>query len=150
MNVRIIFLRIAALLFLAAPVFAMDKTLTSDTLPGGKVISVDEAKSLIGKNTFFDMRTAMSYGKGHLPGARALPYKQVSDKTPGFDASKDKFDLSELPSDKSAAIVFYSDGPAGWKSYKAAVLAIRAGYSNVMWFRGGTSEWEANGHALEK
>jgi rhodanese-related sulfurtransferase len=150
MNVKNICLSIAALLFLAAPVFAADQTLTPDTLPGGKVISVDEAKSMVGKNTFFDMRTAMSFGKGHLPGARALPYKQASDKTPGFDASQDKFDLSELPSDKAAAIVFYSDGPAGWKSYKAAVSAIRAGYSNVMWFRGGTSEWEANGYVLEK
>lgn len=150
MNVKNFTRIVFTLLFLSTPVFADEKIPTPVTLSGGKVISVDEAKSMIGKSSLFDMRTAMSFGKGHLPGASALPYKQASDKTPGFDASKDKFDLAQLPADKSAPLVFYSDGPAGWKSYKAAVSAIRAGYSNVMWFRGGTSEWEANGYVLEK
>lgn len=137
------------ILALSAPLArASDETPTD--LAGGKVISAEEAKALVGKARFFDMRKAVNYGKGHLPGAVALPYEQKSDKTPAFDASVDQFDRSQLPADKAAAIVFYSDGPAGWKSYKAAVLALRDGYKNVMWFRGGTGEWEAKGFAYER
>lgn len=139
----------AALAFVPAA-FAADDPETPTTLPGGKVINVEEAKNLAGKAAFFDMRKAVSYGKGHLPGATPLPYGQKSDKSVNFDASQDKFDMSQLPSDKSAAIVFYSDGPTGWKSYKAAVTAIRGGYTNVMWFRGGTAEWEAKGMKYEQ
>ena len=122
-----------------------DDVPTPTTLKGGKVISADEAKSLSGKAAFFDMRKAVSYGKGHLPGAKPLPYDQKSAKSENFDAAQDKFDMAQLPADKSAAVVFYSDGPTGWKSYKAAVIAVRNGYTNVMWFRGGTAEWEAKG-----
>ncbi|HEY5602686.1 MAG TPA: rhodanese-like domain-containing protein, partial [Gammaproteobacteria bacterium] len=67
-----------------------------------------------------------------------------------FDIKQDQFDASKLPGDKTASIVFYSDGPNGWKSYKASVQAINAGYKNVMWYRGGTGEWESKGWKLEK
>ena len=129
---------------------AVDDVETPKDLPGGKLLTAEEAKGTIGKADFFDMRKAVSYGKGHIKGAIALPYDQKSDKTANFDASKDKFDMSQLPTDKARPIVFYSDGITGWKSYKAAVTAIKAGHSNVMWFRGGTAEWEAKKFAFEE
>ena len=130
--------------------FAAEDPETPNTLAGGKIISADEAKALAGKAAFFDMRKAVSYGKGHLPGAQPLPYDQKSEKSVNFDATTDKFDTSQLPTDKASAVVFYSDGPTGWKSYKAAVIAIRNGYTNVMWFRGGTAEWEAKGFPYQQ
>lgn len=139
-----------ALCFLTFNVQAADDVEVPKDLPGGKVISVEEAKGMIGKATFFDMRKAVSYGKGHVKGAVALPYDQKSAKVVNFDASKDKFDMSQLPADKSKPIVFYSDGNMGWKSYKAAVTAIKAGHTNVMWMRGGTAEWEAKGLPFEQ
>jgi len=141
---------IALLLLLFTAAHAADDPPTPTTLSGGKIISADEAKAMADKAAFFDMRKALSYGKGHLPGATPLPYGQKSEKSAGFDATQDKFDLSQLPQDKSSAVVFYSDGPAGWKSYKAAVVAVRSGYTNVMWFRGGSTEWESKGFALEQ
>jgi len=139
---------------LSTPVFAADehKPDTPQKLEGGKVISAEEAKALIDKKgaTFFDMRSAINFGKGHLPGATALPYKENSEYTANFDASKDVFDLKKLPADKNAAIVFYSDGPSGWKSYKAAVLAKKAGYKKVMWLREGTKGWEAKKFPLQQ
>lgn len=136
---------LSTLLLFAPSVYAGDDPETPTTLSGGKILSVSDVSALAGKAAFFDMRKAISYGKGHLPGAQPLPYNQKSDKTESFDASMDSFDMSQLPTDKSAAIVFYSDGPTGWKSYKASVIAIRAGYTNVMWFRGGTDEWKKKG-----
>jgi rhodanese-related sulfurtransferase len=118
---------------------------TPTTLSGGKVVTADEAKKLLdGKSAvFFDTRSAMNFGKGHVPGAKAIPYGEKSEFAANFDASKDRFDLAKLPTDKNATLVFYSHGPTGWKSYKAAVLAVRAGYKSVNYLRGGMDEWES-------
>ncbi|MEW6487616.1 MAG: rhodanese-like domain-containing protein [Thermodesulfobacteriota bacterium] len=121
---------------------------TPRELAGGKILTAAQAKDLVGKAHFFDMRKAVNYGRGHIPGAVALPYDQKSALSADFDASLDRLDAAQLPADKGAAVVFYSDGPTGWKSYKAAVLSIRDGYTNVMWFRGGTAEWTAAGYPL--
>jgi len=120
---------------------------TPKTLKGGKVISVDEAAKLSEKKAaaFFDTRSVVNFGKGHVPGAVAAAYKEKSEKVADFDASQDSFDLAKLPGDKAAKIVIYSDGPTGWKSYKASVLAIKDGYKNVMYMREGFSGWTAKG-----
>ena len=46
-------------------------------------------------------------------------------------------------------IVFYSDGPKGWKSYKASVLAAKAGHKNVKWMRAGIAGWKKSGLPFE-
>jgi rhodanese-related sulfurtransferase len=129
-----------------------DKPPTPTTLAGGKLISASEAKQLVaGKSAqFFDTRSPVNFGKGHVPGASTAAYKEKSEPVANFDAGKDDFDLSKLPADKAAPIVFYSDGPTGWKSYKAAVLAVKAGHRNVMYMRGGFAEWESAGNAVQR
>jgi rhodanese-related sulfurtransferase len=133
----------------AAPAWAQD---TPTQLKGGKVIAVDEAKALLAAKSaaFIDTRSVLNFGKGHIPSAVTASYKEVSDKTADFDGSVDKFDFSKLPQDTSAKVVFYSDGPSGWKSYKAAVLAVKQGYSGVHYLRGGFSEWVAKGQAVDR
>lgn len=125
---------------------------TPTALKGGKVITVDEAKSLVDKksSSVFDMRTPLNYGKGHIPTAVSLPYKGKSENTRDADLSKDQIDLSKLPSDKNAKIIIYSDGPKGWKSYKAALIAIKAGYNNVLWLRDGFVSWEKKNYQVER
>ena len=129
-----------------------NKPETPTTAPGIKVINVDEGKTLAtGKAaTFVDTRNAMNFGKGRVPGAVSASYKEKSEPVANFDASADSFELAKLPADKNAKVVFYSDGPTGWKSYKAAVLASKAGYKNVMYMRAGYAEWEAKGLPVER
>ena len=122
---------------------------TPTSAKGVEVVTIDQAKALIGKAAFFDMRSPINFGKGHVKGATALPYDQKSELKEDFDASKDKFDMSKLPADKNAVMVFYSDGPTGWKSYKAAVTAAKQGYKNVKWMREGSDGWKAKGLPLE-
>lgn len=142
---------IAALAVVATPVLA-NKPETPTALAGGKVVGVDEAKALAASKAavFVDTRNPMNFGKGHVPGAVTASYKEKSEPVENFDASQDSFTLEKLPADKSAKVVFYSDGPTGWKSYKAAVLAVKAGYRNVMYMRGGFAEWEAKGAPVER
>jgi rhodanese-related sulfurtransferase len=124
------------------------KPQTPAAIAGGKVVTADEAKALLdgGKAVFLDTRSPINFGKGHVPGAKAVPYRERSEYAADFDAAKDRFDLAQLPADKNAVLVFYSDRPTGWKSYKAAVLAIRAGYKSVHYFRGGWEEWNSRNY----
>jgi rhodanese-related sulfurtransferase len=131
---------------------AAEDAQTPATLAGAKIVAADEVKKMSdAKGAFFvDTRSPVNFGKGHVPGAVSIAYKEKSEKVANFDASADKFDLSRLPADKNARIVFYSDGPSGWKSYKAAVLTVNAGYKNVMYFRDGYSNWVSKGYPEEK
>ncbi len=129
-----------------------DEPETPATLAGGKVISVADGKKLLdGKAAvFIDTRSVVNFGKGHAPGALTAAYKEKSDKVATFDPKVDSFELDKLPKDKAATLVFYSDGPTGWKSYKAAVLSISAGYKSVHYMRGGFAEWVAKGLPIEQ
>jgi len=137
--------------FAVTPCLAEDKPDTPTSLPGGKVVSAEQAKKMAdgGGVQFFDTRSPLNFGKGHISGAKVVAYKEKSDFTASFDASSDKFEVEKLPADKGAKIVIYSDGQKGWKSYKAAVVAIKAGHKNVMWMRDGFSSWEAKGYPGE-
>ena len=114
------------------------------TLAGVKVVSAEEAKKLQDAGVpMIDTRVAAEYAEKTVKGAKNVPYKEKSAKDVDFDASKDDFDLSKLPADKSAPLVFFCNGPECWKSYKASVAAKKAGYSKINWLRGGFPEWSA-------
>lgn len=129
----------------AAPTFAEDRPDTPSQLAGGRVISVAEGHAMLigGRAVFIDTRSPLNFGKGRVPGARLAYYHEKSAYAPDFDASLDSFDWERLPTDKSAPIVFYSHGTNGWKSYKAAVLAIARGYKQVLYLREGWAGWTA-------
>lgn len=152
MNRRLLAAAAAAALLFAQPAAWANKPETPSAAPGIKVINADEGKALAAAKgaLFVDTRNAMNFGKGRVPGAISASYKEKSEAVANFDASLDSFDMSKLPADKSAKIVIYSDGPTGWKSYKAAVLASKAGYKNVMYMRPGFAEWESKGLPVER
>jgi rhodanese-related sulfurtransferase len=147
-------IHIAVATFAVAATFPAlaDKPETPARLDGGKVISVDEAKKLLdGKAALFiDTRSVVNFGKGRVPGAQTASYKEKSEPVANFNAADDSFELEKLPKDKAAAVVFYSDGPTGWKSYKAAVLSVKAGHKNVMYMRGGMADWTAKSLPIER
>lgn len=120
--------------------------ITPTSLPGAKVVTATQAKQLIDKGMpVYDVRVPEEYETAHIPGSISLPYGEASAKEVDFDASEDKWALDKLPKDKNAAFMMYCDGTICWKSYKAAVMAIQAGYKNVVWFRGGFPEWKEAG-----
>lgn len=123
---------------------------TPRELAGAQVIEAKQASDMIAKGvTVIDARAEPEYVEGHIKGSLLVPYHEVSAKEVGFDAVEDKFDLARLPQDKNAAMLLYCDGTPCWKSYKAAVVAVRAGYKNIYWFRGGFPEWKAAGYPVE-
>jgi rhodanese-related sulfurtransferase len=119
---------------------------TPATLAGVKVVTAEEAKKLQDAGVpLIDTRVAAEYAEKTAKGAKNVPYKEKSAKEVGFDASKDDFDLTKLPADKSAPIVFFCNAGECWKSYKASVAALKAGYTKINWMRGGFPEWASKG-----
>jgi len=92
--------------------------------------------------TPYDLRKKASYSDGHVPGA-----EYAADH---YDATATTLDTRFLGPDKNGRIVFYSHGSTGWKSYWAALRATEAGYSNVMWMRGGYADWAAGDHPVAR
>lgn len=128
-------------------VFAAD---TPATLEGTTLVSADKVKELMAKGIpVVDTRVANEYAEAHVKGAINVPYKEKSAKATSFDASQDSFDLAKLPKDKAAPLVFYCNAGECWKSYKASVVALKNGWKQVYWFRGGMPEWKAKGFPTE-
>ncbi len=113
------------------------------SLEGAEVVSASQVKELKEKGVLVvDARVAAEYAEAHIADAQNVPYAEKSAKAVSFNPLQDRFDLSKLPSDKKAGIIFYCNAGACWKGYKAAVVAINAGYKKVYWFRGGIPEWQ--------
>jgi rhodanese-related sulfurtransferase len=119
---------------------------TPATLAGVKNVSADDVKKMLDSGVpVIDTRVAAEYAEKTIKGAVSVPYKEKSAKDVGFDASQDQFDLSKLPANKAAPLVFFCNAGECWKSYKASVVAQKAGYTKINWFRGGFPEWSAKG-----
>lgn len=114
---------------------------TPTSLPGVKIVSADEAKTLVAKANVFDVRKRASYLEGHLPKAKAAGQ--------AFDSKTKTFDATVFGADKAAPILIYGHGPDGWTAFHAAEAAAKAGFTNVAWMRNGFKEWTEKGNALE-
>jgi thiosulfate/3-mercaptopyruvate sulfurtransferase len=106
-----------------------DPGLTGDRPPRGVIL--------------IDLREARDFAIGHLPGARALPFLLFPEKLaetveqgwPGADRA-------------TVPLVFYCYGIDCVRSRKAGAQAVRLGFRNVLWFRGGVQEWRDAGYPL--
>lgn len=124
---------------------------TPRQLDGAQLVTAGEARQLMARGVvLYDTRVRTEYVVSRPAGAVSLPYVENSAKEVDFDAGKDRFDLASLPSDKNREMMFSCGGPECWKSYKAAILAIRAGYKRVYWFRGGVKDWVEMGLPIDK
>ncbi|MBL8342100.1 MAG: PhnD/SsuA/transferrin family substrate-binding protein [Rubrivivax sp.] len=117
---------------------------TPRALPGAKVIDAAAVAQLMATGAvYIDTRTEAEFKAGHVPQARLVPYVEKSIKETDYDPKLDAFDLAKLPQDKNAPVIFACNGAECWKSYKASHAAVKAGYRQVHWFRGGFPEWRS-------
>ncbi|HTT09752.1 MAG TPA: rhodanese-like domain-containing protein [Burkholderiaceae bacterium] len=141
MNKRMFFVACAASLLLAT---AAQAKVTPDAIDGVKLVTAEQVQTLQAKGVpVIDTRVPVEYAEKTIKGAISVPYKEKSAKDVGFDKTQDSFDLSKLPADKGAPVIFFCNSGECWKSYKASVVARDAGYKQVHWFRGGMPEWSS-------
>jgi rhodanese-related sulfurtransferase len=123
---------------------------TPMSLAGATMVTAEQAKKLAdGGAPVIDARVANEYAEAHIKGAKSVPYKEKSAKDAKFDPKDDSFDVTKLPADKNAPVIFYCNGPECWKGYKAAKVAVDSGYKKVQWLRGGIPEWKSKGYPVE-
>lgn len=124
---------------------------TPTTAPAG--VKLVDAKAVQGLQAqgavVVDTRRAGEYAEGTIKGAVNIPYDpEKSAKDANFDPAQDAFDMSEL-ADKTKAVVTFCNAGSCWKSYKAAVVLAKNGYTSVHWYRGGFPDWKAQGLPTE-
>lgn len=122
---------------------------TPNQIPGGQVITTKGLLPLLqqgGGALVFDV-----LGAGQaLPGAMALAWAAQ----PGSfnDATQQQLAqaLQQATQGRNEVpMVFYCGGPQCWMSYNAALRAIRLGYRNVLWYRGGMEAWQRAGQPFD-
>jgi rhodanese-related sulfurtransferase len=137
----------AAVIAVCMPAAALaNKIMTPDSLDGVRVVTAEQVQAAMGKGApAFDVRVTAECSEKTIKGAVCHVYREKSAKVPAFNKAEDQFDLTKLPADKSAPVIFFCNSGECWRSYKAAVVARDAGYKQVMWFRGGMPEWTTKG-----
>ncbi len=123
-------------------------TPTPVMLPGGKIVTTVTLAKALAKNEFPILLIDAWDDPRHqsLPGAQRLPFAghfgEYRDEVQ-FNLGRALLDLTR--GDRDMPIVFFCAGARCWESYNAALRAIRLGFSNVYWYRGGVAAWEAAG-----
>lgn len=122
-------------------------------IPGARLISTAELRRLVQapleeRPLLFDVLGAEN-AHDSLPGAIWLP---GAGRGASFDdeiqARLEKLLAFTLRGNPARPLVFFCSSPRCWLSYNAALRAVRLGYSNVRWYRGGIEAWGASGGAL--
>lgn len=122
---------------------------TPTSIPGGKVIGTRQlAQAMQGQQN--QQGTVMLLhaiaSQRHLP--NAIPVAPASQGGTFDDQVQRDFGnyLEQATGgDRARLLVTYCAGVQCWGSYNAALRAIKMGYTNVHWYRGGLEAWEKAG-----
>jgi len=119
---------------------------TPNQLPGGQVITTKGLLPLLRGGQVPVRVYDVLGGQAALPGA--VPAAFAAQPGSFDDATQAR--LAELlrqttGNRRDTVLVFYCAGPQCWMSYNAALRAVRLGYSNVAWYRGGLEAWQHAG-----
>ena len=87
-----------------------------------------------------DARSPEEFWEGHIPGARNLPYYELSEES--------TFIVQEVPFDME--IITYCEGIECSSAEDLAILLKEIGYEDVKVFTGGWEEWIENGMPVDE
>ncbi|MBI5664909.1 MAG: rhodanese-like domain-containing protein [Nitrospirae bacterium] len=135
-----------SILLIAGHALATD---TPMSYQGITVVDADWVKTNMGKVKVYDARKKGEYVEKHIPGAISAYYNDKSEKKLDFDVAQDEWDIKKYPADKNASVVIYCNGPQCWKSFKTAIMLVKAGYTKVHWLRDGFQGWVDKGYPTE-
>jgi PQQ-dependent catabolism-associated CXXCW motif protein len=117
---------------------------TPTRIPGGQVITTDRLLTLYQQGAQNGLLVFHVLGPGPT-----LPYAQnaAPASQPGSfdDQTQQQFGqyLQQVTQgNKSRPLVFYCQSTQCWMSYNASLRAIRLGFSQVYWYRGGIEAWQ--------
>jgi len=122
--------------------FAVAAESTPNTIDGTVKVSAEKVIDLVESMDnllVIDARKVSDYQKGHIPDSLNLPNTETN-----------PLSLAQHIKSKESPVLFYCNGVNCGRSVEACKIAVKAGYTNVYWFRGGIKEWEDKGFPVEK
>ena len=122
---------------------------TPNQIPGGQVITTKGLLPLLQQQGVPVHVFDVLGGPEALP--NAIPAAWASAPGSFDDSTQQRLTqmLRQVTRGKiDAPLVFYCQSPECWMSYNAALRAIRLGYRNVLWYRGGIEAWKNAGLPL--
>ena len=124
---------ICFLILFSAQIWAEEKPVAPENMPGAITVSAEEVIEQILLNpdlVVIDSRKKTEYAKGHIEGAVNLLNTDMNQQA-----------LEMIASDKTKPILFYCNGIRCLRSSDAVAKSLDWGYKNIFWFRGGWNEW---------
>ena len=125
---------------------------TPTSIPGARVVSTRQLAEWTRGQPGPQGRVMLLHAIGgatHLP--NAIPAAPASQGGAFDDAVQREFGdylRTATGGDRATLIVTYCQGVQCWGSYNAALRAVRLGYTNVHWYRGGMDAWRGAGLPL--
>jgi PQQ-dependent catabolism-associated CXXCW motif protein len=127
-------------------------TRTPLELPGAKRINTQELLQIASKSLLIDVLNDSGQhitipGAVHVPGGGNYGNGRFDDRL-----QRNLSNVLATLTNRNAEhpIVFFCVGAECWESYNAALRAMRMGYNNVLWYRGGIASWKAANQPLER
>ncbi len=120
---------------------------TPTSIPGGRLVTTREIYEMV-RRTRGDRSTAprsfdILGGPERLPGAlAAVPAGQPGSFDDPTQREFGQFLQGVTQGRKDLPMIFYCASNECWLSYNAALRAIKLGYTNVLWYRGGLEAWK--------
>jgi rhodanese-related sulfurtransferase len=121
-------------------------SLTPASITGASSISTKELATQLVSPTPPVLIDVLALGSETLPTAEGIAFGGVHLDEP---AKEQEFNgrflalLALLAPDKSRPLVFFCLDRESWRSANAAQRALEAGYTRVLWYRGGLQSWKA-------
>ena len=127
--------------WLAVPAWAGNSDYRSpEHVAGAETVDVAQAKRLLAAGAVFvDVRSPRLHKRQHIPGAIHLD----------LNSRYNEAELARVV-EKDQPFVVYCSGETCTRSFRAVVRAVRWGYTQVKYFRGGVVAWRDAGLPLTK
>lgn len=115
--------------------YAADNIDTPLQIPGTTKVLAEDILRLAEKNSdllIIDARIHSDRKHGYIEDSISLP-----------DIDTNCASLAKIIPTKKAHVLFYCNGVKCGRSEKSSRIALKCGYNNIYWFRGGYEEWKA-------
>jgi PQQ-dependent catabolism-associated CXXCW motif protein len=119
---------------------------TPASIPGGQVLTTQGLVELVQGNRVRFIVFDTLGGAEALPGAVPAAWAaQAGSFTDQVQRQLVQALQQQTAGNKGVPLIFYCLSDQCWMSYNASLRAINAGYTNVLWYRGGLTAWKAAG-----
>lgn len=123
---------------------------TPTSIPGGRVITTQQLVQLLQGQQGQVLLLDVYGGPQHIPGAVPVgPAAQGGSFNDEVQQGFGQYLGQVTGGDTARVLVTYCGGVQCWSSYNAALRAMKLGYRNVAWYRGGIEAWQQSGLPLQ-